>query len=350
MPLDIYSPAVLTRVVQELDEPASFLLNTLFPSVQESDTERIYFDIAGRKKRITPFVSPVVAGKVVKEQGFTTKDFAPPYAKDKRIFKPEGALKRRIGEQIGGTLSPEQRQQARLREAMEDQLAMLTLREEVMASEALRSGKVTVSGEGFDTQLIDFGRDAALTVTLAGNDRWSVNDAASNPIEDLETWTELVHTKSGAAVRGWVMAPDAWKNLRARLVARGEIEMLVDFARSGGSTLQLGPFARGQGNDKARFVGFLGDQQIWVYNETYLDDAGVEQNIMPTGTVIAMTEALEGTRCYGVIQDEKAGLRAQRFFVKSWLEEDPAVRWLLLQSAPLTVPYRPNASLAATVL
>ena len=37
------------------------------------------------------------------------------------------------------------------------------------------------------------------------------------------------------------------------------------------------------------------------------------------------------------------------FFSKSWTEPDPAVRYLLMQSAPLPVPYRINASLGATV-
>jgi hypothetical protein len=74
------------------------------------------------------------------------------------------------------------------------------------------------------------------------------------------------------------------------------------------------------------------------------------QKLLPDYTVlIGSPHQLEGTRCYGVIQDEKAGYRAQRYFSKSWLEEDPAVRWLLLQSAPLIVPYRPNASFCATV-
>ena len=49
-----------------------------------------------------------------------------------------------------------------------------------------------------------------------------------------------------------------------------------------------------------------------------------------------------------MIMDEKAAFKALRYFSKSWLEEDPAVRWLLMQSAPLVVPYRPNASLCAT--
>ena len=50
-----------------------------------------------------------------------------------------------------------------------------------------------------------------------------------------------------------------------------------------------------------------------------------------------------------MIEDEKAGYRAPQYFIKSWLEEDPAVRWLLLQCAPLIVPYPVNASFCATV-
>lgn len=348
--LNIYDTAVLNRVVQELDEPASYLLDTLFTQVEESETERIYFDLATRKNRITPLVSPLVPGKVVTEPGFTTRDFAPAYAKDKRVFTPQGALKRMAGEKIGGSLSPAERQQARLRVAMEDQLQMLTTREEVMASEVLRTGKITVSGEGYATQLIDFQRDAALTVTLAGNDRWSIVHADSNPVEDLETWATTVHQKSGAAVIGYIMDPDAWKNFRTRLVARSEAQLFLDFARSGDSVAQMGPFARGQGNAKAKQVARIGTFDIWVYNDVYIDDAGNATNLLPSGTVLAVTDAVDGVRHYGLIQDEKAGLKSTRYFVKSWLEEDPPVRWLLLQAAPLVVPYRVNATFCATVL
>jgi len=106
----------------------------------------------------------------------------------------------------------------------------------------------------------------------------------------------------------------------------------------------------GQGNEKARFIGTIGDFDIWIYNDVYTDDLGNTVPMLPTNTVIVGSPVnVEGTRCYGVIQDEKAAYRAQRYFSKSWLEEDPAVRWLLLQSAPLVVPYRPNACFCATV-
>jgi hypothetical protein len=44
-----------------------------------------------------------------------------------------------------------------------------------------------VTGDGFPTVNVDFKRDATLTVTLSNNDRWSINDADSDPLLDLET-------------------------------------------------------------------------------------------------------------------------------------------------------------------
>ena len=40
------------------------------------------------------FVSPVVAGRIVESQGFTTNTFKPAYIKDKRAFNVDRPLKR----------------------------------------------------------------------------------------------------------------------------------------------------------------------------------------------------------------------------------------------------------------
>lgn len=343
--MDTYTTAELRAVLQELRQPTSFLLDTFFPTVHESETEEIHFDTFTGKKRITPFVHPTRAGRIVQDAGFTTSVFKPAYAKDKRIFKPSATLKRVAGEKIGGSLSPQQRADAILKFAMDDQLKMLTMREEVMAAEALRAGTVTVSGDGYDTVVVNFGRAAGQTVTLLNNDRWSVVHADSDPISDLEAWSVLIQGNGGGTGTTVAMAPDAWKAFRTRLVARGEAALLLDYQRSGGSTLDMGP-----GADIVRHVGHVGSFDIWVYDDVYVDDAGADQHLMPSGTVVMGSSAIEGVRAYGAIQDPKANYTATRYFTKTWQEEDPAVTWLLLQSAPLVVPSRPNGSLCAQVL
>jgi hypothetical protein len=59
---------------------------------------------------------------------------------------------------------------------------------------------------------------------------------------------------------------------------------------------------------------------------------------------------MEGVRAYGAIRDEEAGLQALPYFVKSWIEPDPSVRFIMMQSAPLLVPYRVNACIKVQVL
>lgn len=343
--MNTYTTAEMMALLQELRQPQSFLLDTFFPTVHESETEEIHFDTLVGKKRITPFVHPTRAGKIVQAEGYKTSVFKPAYAKDKRIFRPDAAVKRVAGEKIGGSMTAQQRADANLKFAMDDQLKMLTMREEVMASEALRAGTVTVTGEGYDTVVVDFGRAAGQTVTLLNNDRWSVNHADSNPLEDLETWAALIQTNGGGTGTTAVMAPDAWNAMRKRLIERGEDKLLLDYQRSGGSSLDAGP-----GVGLVRHIGNVGSFDLWVYDDVYVDDNGADQHLMPSGTVILGSLAVEGVRAYGMIQDPKANLKATRYFTKTWQEEDPAVTWLLLQSAPLVVPTRPNATLKAMVL
>lgn len=336
--MDIYSTAVLAAVVAQLPQPATFILNSFFPNIQEETSEEIHFDVATGGRRLSPFVSPLVAGKVVRDRGFKTNVFTPAYVKDKRPFDPSKAFKRKIGERIGGALSPMQRQQAALVDAVVDQLDMLTNRQEVMAIEALRTGALVITGEDYPTVNIDFGRDAALTIPLAGAARWG--EAGVEPLDDVQTWSMLVAEKSASAATTLVMDLKSW----LLFSASNKVQKLLDRFR--GSD-QLNATVTGQG---ARYMGNIGDFDIWVYIGFYTHpDTGASTPFLPDNTVLILGPDIQGTRAYGAIKDEAAGLQAMPYFTKSWLENDPAVRYLMMQSAPLTVPYRINACACATV-
>jgi len=344
MDISIFGTHVLNDVVRSLEEPSTFLRDLYFRRVQTSDSEDIHFDIEKNARRITPFVHPTQAGKVVQNQGYQTKTFKPAYAKDKRRFDPKKPLSRMMGEAIGGSMTAMQRREAALTLALEDQLEMLARREEAMGSEALRLGQVTVTGENYPTVVVDFQRDAALTITLAGAARWG--QSGVEPLDNLEDWADLVHQKSGATANVVTMDP-----LAARLFkSNAKVQTFLDTRRGSQSVLELAPRLAGQANMKARFLGTMGDLEFWSYQERYLDENGVEQKMMPDNTVI-LGDPMEamGAKAYGVIQDEEASYESDRFFAKSWLEKDPALRWLLLQAAPLAVMLRPNATLSATV-
>ncbi len=341
--MDIFSTHVLTKVVENLPTPSSFLLDTFFPNVQTSDKEEIFFDVTDSKPRITPFVSPLLPGKVVDNGGYQTKSFKPAYVKDKRRFDANIPYKRVAGETIGGSLSPAQRYERALATTLQDQLDNLTRREEVMAAEILRTGQVVVSGDGYPANTVLFGRDGALTKALVGSNTWA--SSGSKPLDNLEDWAADIQNKSGTVAKTVVMDPEAWKIFRAN----ASVEKFLDYRRGTNNTLNADPIVRGK-DTKARYVGSIGDFDLWVYNDSYINDQGITTNLLPAKTVIlGAKDGLDGTRCYGAIHDEKANWTATRYFTKSWVEEDPSVRWLLLQSAPLVVPYRPNACLCATI-
>ena len=75
--MDIFTTPVLRRVVAQLKEPSTHLLDMYFPLVQTEDTEEIYFDVDTSKPRITPFVSPLRPGVVIDSPDYTVIGAAP---------------------------------------------------------------------------------------------------------------------------------------------------------------------------------------------------------------------------------------------------------------------------------
>ena len=114
----------------------------------------------------------------------------------------------------------------------------------------------------------------------------------------------------------------------------------------------------GQGNDinvgaqiqrGAQYKGRWGQYRLWVYNDWYVDDNNVEQPMLVDGTVVLSGEDLMGTRAFGQIMDPSFNYAALPYAPKTWEEQDPAQRFMLMQSSPIVIPSRVNASFAATV-
>ena len=250
-------------------------------------------------------------------------------------------LKRSAGEQIGGTMAPADRLRALIAFDMQDQLAMLRRRLEVMCGEVLSTGKSTITGDKYPTVVVDFGR--ASTHTFTANPLWS--GTTPKMLDNLQDWAQIVLQDTGVFPNDVIMTADVWKVFRSDPTVLQVLNIFrsynqpptVDF------TAQVAEGGVQMGN--------IGGFNIFVYSGWYVDPAdGVEKPILPAGSCILTSPALEGVQAYGAIRDEEIGLQAVPYYVKSWIEPDPAVRYVMLQSAPIMVPFRPNASLAAKVL
>ena len=335
----IYDTATLTGVVNSLQVPPQFLTGTFFPTQITEESEELHFDVETDVMKLAPFVSPLVEGQTVTEAGYSTKTFKPAYIKQKTPLNAASALKRTIGEQLLGTLTPQQRAVVRSNKVMQDHKKMIFRRLEWMASSVLRTGAVTVSGDGYPSVTVSFSRDSALTVTLTGGNRWG--QTGVKPLQSLQTWTDLMLTKSGSPVYNVVMGIGAWNIFKEDDTVEKRLEVQRALAQpptmKQDAINMLG----------AVYQGTIDGFPIWVYNNTYNADDGTSTAMIPTNTVL-MVGDLMGIQQYGAILDFES-LQAVPIFAKSWEENDPSTRVILTQSAPLLVPYRVNASFCATV-
>lgn len=341
---DVYSTNVLMGVVQNLKTPNPWLLSRYFPQEFTDASEEIHFDVIHGKRRVAPFVSPMVEGRVVESLGQNVKTFKPAYVKDKRVFQPGRFLKRAVGEQIGGSLTPEQRKQLHLAVEMQDQIDMIGRRLEVMACEALRLGTVTVVGDGYPSVTVSFGRAAGNTIAnLSGGTLWSASATTSFPLDNLQDWGTVGLQASGAFPVDVILGADSWKAFRAHASVKDRLLGV----KNTGLDLNQGAISVEGG----QYMGTIDNFNIFVYGGWYVDPAtGTETPIFPAKACLLTSGLVEGVRAFGAIQDEAAGLQAVPYFPKSWTTEDPAVRYLMLQSAPLVVPTRVDASVYCAVV
>jgi hypothetical protein len=347
---NIFDTSVLVQVVPNLKLSQNWLLDRFFPNVVTYETEEVAIDVDVGVRRMAPFVSPLVEGKLVESRKYQTNTFKPAYIKDKRAPDLRKPIRRQIGERIGGEYTAAEREMLNLQFEMADQIDMINRRLEWMAASALVSGTVTVSGEGYETKVVDFGRSADLTITLSGSDKWPLTVAlgATNtqPSDDIEVWQTQFLKESGAVPTDLVFTNSAWRAFRLDTTIKDNaitFPALSPFGNqiNAGAQIQKG----------AVYKGRWGNFDLWLYNDWAVDPiTGDEEPLIPDGAVLMSCADLMGTRAFGVILDPAFNYGPLAFAPKSWVKDDPAQRLLMMQSAPLVIPSRVNASLCATVV
>lgn len=337
----VYDTNVLIAMVPNLKRAQKFALDRFFPNVVMSDSEFVSIDVDIGKRRMSPFVSPLVEGKMVESRRYQTNIFKPAYIKDKRAPDLRKPLRRAIGERIGGSMTGAEREAANLTFELEDQIDNLDRRLEWMAIQELLTGTVLVQGDGFPAVTIDFARDALLTVALVGAAQWG--QSGVSPAAMIEDWQTTILQKSGAKVTDLVFTRKPWEFFLADPLTKGAVFYpslgLNGNVLNPGAEIELG----------AVYKGRWGQYDLWLYNDWYVDDNDVEQPMMPNGTMFLSGAQMLGTRAFGQVLDPQFNYAAMPYAPKTWVKEDPAQRFLMMQSSPLPIPSRVNASLGATV-
>lgn len=338
MDISIFETRSMLQALEQRFPPQSFLLDTFFPAIETSETEYVDIDIFKGKRRLAPFVNPAQQGKVVEALGYTTRSYKPPYIKMKMPTTAAQMMDRPMGNHIyANNQSAVDRALDRLVIDMQDLREMIMRREEWMAAQALNGGVVQVEGEGV-SDTIDFQMDAGNKMVLTGTSQWDASGAKIG--QDIRNARRQAGKQSGISPTDAVLGEQAYE----ALVADEATLKMLDYRRVQTGQIDLQAYS-GMG---ASYVGNLYGIDLWTYDEWYTGDDGKEHPMVPVNKVFFGSRQARTARHYGAIQDLTATASVP-YYPKSWEEQDPSVRWMMLQSAPLVVPHQIDAFVTMTV-
>lgn len=315
-------------------------------SVIVSDNEYIDTESLSEQRKLAPLVIPTAQGRPIYTEAARMTRIKPAYVKPKDPISPARALKRRPGEGLTGavTTNPRARFLAIVGDILRVHRESIERRIEWLVSQAVIFGTVTLEGPDYPTTILDFGRAPQNTVTLTGAGVvWTDENA---PILDqINEWVEQIRQQDfGGPVTRVTMGKDVVKYFKRNKQVLAQLNTLIR-GTDGSFSTSIVP------GDYTQKVATIGTLEFWTTSDWYNapEDGGIKE-YMPRNAVVLTGPNLNVVEAYGAILDEEANLQALSVFPKQWRNQDPAVTFIMTQSAPIAFPVNPNNSLLAYVI
>lgn len=342
----------LAGIYQKVRTRPRFITRLMNPQDVFLNTDTVEFDVGEGGSGMAPFVRSNAPGIPTRGSGFVTKRFRPAYIKMRDgITVADNQPMWYIGErQPWNTLSYQERFNRTRADVVRRHSEMKEVREEWMLAQLLRSASYSVkfqgsSGQVEDTYPIDFGRDAALTVTAAT--LWDA--VGAEPVKDLETWFQTLSDTYEGQITDVIMGKDVAPNLVS-------FEAMNNLDRADGRILAAN-FDTARltytQDDAVREYGTYRGVRYMTYTGRYHDANGARQYfIAPNELIIVARKQVIGSSMMlrGRIRDLATLDRNVDLFQKEWITEDPSGITLLSQASPLAATVDANFALRATVL
>ncbi len=337
----------LQKLVNQIGVTPSWLRDTFFSAVGYYPNGEVNIEIEREGQQVAPFVAPEIGGKVLERLGSKIVTFRPPEVAPQRVITTANLLAAAGNDQVvsieaGST--PETRQMKLIRQDFDELDKTITRREELMCSEALFQGQVTVTGDGYGTQVIQFWDQADKPYTeLTGAAMWSAT--TSDPLADLEFGIQQVQERSGITPTDVVMAPATWAYVRKNDLVLKQLDT---------TNLDVGEI---YGQEKARengtrLVGRLAGLNIWTYskrlNVQSPDGTIVDTALVPANLVLFASPYVPTEMAYGVVsitdfKTETLKHSTGRRVVNQYLSrKNPAGIVNETKCAPLPIPKIPD--------
>lgn len=345
MALSLFTTRELMETTALLPPPPRFIIDTFFPGRHISTAKAIDMDKVSEDRKVAAYVSPKVATHAGEKESRRLEEYVPPSVIEMDAIDEEDLTTRLPGEDLFRPMSPDERHSAIIQRWRAIHLNRIWRRIILQGVEVMRTGKVTVSGKNHPADVIDYSRNSGLTIVLSGSDTWDA--AGVDPFDDVEDVSMAVtEAGDGAVVTTLVMDPKAWRLFRKS----AKVQAYLNLTRLAPVDIETGPAAIGRG---ARYMGRIGDFDVWVYADTYVDAAGATKPYLPDYTVLFGGPDIQGTVAFGAVAvktpDGRMAMQPGEVVPDNFSSDNPVGEFIRDQSRPLVIPVKVNATACLTV-
>ena len=334
----IYEPRTMGRIIQKLPPVRTFFRSTFFKRDETFVTKSVDVDFRKGSRKVAPFVSRVIGGKVVPNTGYETKTYTPPLVAPEKVTTIDDLADRRMGENIYSGKTPAQRAVEKMAQDFIELREMIARREELMCAQTIFNGAIPVIGDGVN-EVISFGFTNREIITTAAK-KWTAE--SSDPIADLRRWHEAVQKSGFLNCDICVMGKDV---LNA-FIKHPKVKELLDVKNYNLAVMQPKQLPNG-----VTYVGTIHElgMDIYKYSEWYLDDwtapaAPEDKPLVPDNQLALLSSNAAWSMYYGaitLISEPDGNFRTVegKLVPDTWTKRKPARRFLNVSSAPLCVPH-----------
>lgn len=303
---EIFKSGTLTGMVQAFGpDPVSFTA-PLFDASKKTISDYFEFDVVSGSRHRAQFRLPDAPAGVQAATSKTRKKVFLANVREKKTMK-ESTL-RLIDE--AGKRNPGMIAEA-VRSELEDLDGIIERTWEWMRWELLKTGGFTLDGDY--SLAYTFGLGSSSTASPI----WT-SAATATPLANVHAWKELVQKASGAKATKLVMTSAGLRYLMSTTEAQTQLADSTkdQYARDG-------------------YIPKLADMDVILVDggftpeggsfNYWLSDDGTEGNM-----AIILTDGMVGQFCNGPAIDPGAPQGLLGKFSKSWVDEDPGARWILI--------------------
>jgi hypothetical protein len=313
-----YTTRTLLSAFEQGPIVPSFLRDTFFQGRDFPPTPTIEFDFRRGRRKMAPFVAPLVAGKVMERQGFETRMFRAPRIAPVRALRTPDLEPRLIGENIYSGRTEADRAAVLMAEDLTQMDDAIGRREEWMCRQAMINGSITVTAENGYQNIISFleyGGPPASTVSNHELVTIKWDQAGSDPLKDLQTARLNTIKLSGIAPNVALFGT----NVADVFVRNALVKDLLDNRR-----YELGTITPAIQSDSVVLFGKVPGLQLYSYAEYFEDDAGTLFPMLPPDFVMLASTNVQNKIVYGAFTQ---------------LEDARAKRWVTYQAPRIPFVY-----------